>query len=224
MLPVSADGDALPQWRSVLYENRTLASAVTAAVTGTLVGYPFDSLKTRMQTHHYPSLLVCARRSIAEEGIAGLYRGLLPPLLTASGAKAMSFSVFEKTKQWLQRHDPHAACDPPLGLPNFQRATVGSVALTAAVAGCASGALIATLCSPLELVKVQMQLARLVEARSASALAGPGGAGSAPPEASLAHGKRAPPPRWSASNLSVLREIVRRRGVLGMCYGLNLHI
>ncbi|KAJ2126884.1 hypothetical protein IW136_006552, partial [Coemansia sp. RSA 678] len=77
-------------WKMTLYENRTLASAITAAVSGMLVGYPFDSLKTRMQTHHYPSLLACARRSIAEEGVRGLYRGLVPPLLTASAAKSLS--------------------------------------------------------------------------------------------------------------------------------------
>ncbi|KAJ2867511.1 hypothetical protein GGH94_000796 [Coemansia aciculifera] len=149
-------------WRMALYENRTLASAITAAVTGMLVGYPFDSLKTRMQTYHYPSLLACARKSIAEEGVRGLYRGLLPPLLTASAAKSLSFSVFEETKHWLRRHDPFATQQAPFGLANFQRKTVGSVALSAGVSGSISGAVIAVLCCPLELIKVQMQLARLL--------------------------------------------------------------
>ncbi|KAJ1804415.1 hypothetical protein LPJ56_006738, partial [Coemansia sp. RSA 2599] len=149
-------------WRVVLYENRTLASAVTAAVTGMLAGYPFDSLKTRMQTHDYPSLLACARRSIADEGIRGLYRGLLPPLITASAAKSMSFSVFERTKRWLRKHDPYRRSASPFGLPDFQRRTVGSVAVTAGVSGSVSGAVIAALCCPLELIKVQMQLANLL--------------------------------------------------------------
>ncbi|KAJ2782299.1 hypothetical protein GGI15_002956 [Coemansia interrupta] len=126
---------SLALWRVALYENRTLASAITAAVTGMLAGYPFDSLKTRMQTHYYPSLLACARRSIADEGIRGLYRGLLPPLVTASAAKSMSFSVFEQTKQWLLRHDPYKHKRNPLRLPDFQRKTVGSVALTAGISG-----------------------------------------------------------------------------------------
>ncbi|KAJ2130044.1 hypothetical protein GGF48_002172, partial [Coemansia sp. RSA 921] len=149
-------------WKMALYENRTLASAITAAVSGMLVGYPFDSLKTRMQTHHYPSLLACARRSIAEEGVRGLYRGLVPPLLTASAAKSLSFSVFEQIKLWLRNHDPYINGGSKLGMPNFQRTTVGSVALTAAVSGSISGAVIAALCCPLELVKVQMQLANLM--------------------------------------------------------------
>ncbi|KAJ2781029.1 hypothetical protein H4R18_003123 [Coemansia javaensis] len=226
---------AAAPWQALLYENRTLAAAITAAVTGMLVGYPFDSLKTRMQTHHYPSLLVCAQRSVAEEGLRGLYRGLLPPLLTASTAKSLSFSVFEQMKQWLKAHDPHhrarAPPPPPLGLPDFQRTTVASVALTAAVSGFAAGAVIAALCSPLELVKVQMQLAGLMAAGSAGADAVLRSAGRPPPidaapppqEATTAV-RRAAPPRWASSNLSVIREIIRRRGVLGMYYGLNLHI
>ncbi|KAI8320096.1 mitochondrial carrier, partial [Martensiomyces pterosporus] len=189
----------------LLYENRTLASAITAAVTGLLAGYPFDSLKTRMQTYHYPSLLTCARRSIAEEGIRGLYRGLVPPLLTTSAAKSMSFSVFEHTKQWLRRHDPYRSQKSSLGVPNFQRETVGSVALTAGLSGSVAGTVIAISCCPLELVKVQMQLASLLS----KDVAVDGGA---------------PPPAWAKSNLSVCREIVRRKGMFGLYSGLQLHI
>ncbi|KAJ2028490.1 hypothetical protein IWW57_002130 [Coemansia sp. S610] len=226
-------------WRMSLYENRTLASAITAAVTGMLVGYPFDSLKTRMQTYHYPSLLACARKSIAEEGVRGLYRGLLPPLLTASAAKSLSFSVFEETKHWLRRHDPYALQQGPLGLPNFQRKTVGSVALSAGVSGSISGAVIAILCCPLELIKVQMQLSRLLNrdlASSDATTASPKpvgalvstpagtlqGGGAAIATRQLRNAPAAPP--WATSNLSVLREIVRRRGPLGMYYGIGLHI
>ncbi|KAJ2442888.1 hypothetical protein GGF42_006810 [Coemansia sp. RSA 2424] len=223
-------------WRLALYENRTLAAAITAAVTGMLVGYPFDSLKTRMQTYHYPSLLACARKSIAEEGIRGLYRGLLPPLLTASAAKSLSFSVFEETKHWLRRHDPFARQPAPLGLPDFQRKTVGSVALTAGVSGSISGAVIAVLCCPLELIKVQMQLARLLnrDPTSSTATTKPVPALVSTPAGTLQGGgaaiatrqlRQAPAvPQWATSNLSVCREIVRRRGPLGIYYGIGLHI
>ncbi|KAJ2798658.1 hypothetical protein H4R20_004741 [Coemansia guatemalensis] len=217
-------------WRMFLYENRTLASAITAAVTGMVAGYPFDSLKTRMQTHHYPSLLACAQRSISEEGIRGLYRGLLPPLLTASAAKSLSFSLFEQTKQWLRRHDPCITRAP--ALPNFQRTTIASVALTAAISGGASGTVIALLCCPLELIKVQMQLANVMDLRPSSAIAVPrstaqptslGGNAMATVPLS-AQVRKAVPPSWAASNISVLREIIYRRGIAGAYYGLGLHI
>ncbi|KAI9468759.1 hypothetical protein LPJ78_003936 [Coemansia sp. RSA 989] len=223
--------NSLAQWRLILYENRTLASAITAAVTGMLVGYPFDSLKTRMQTHHYSSLLECARKSITDEGIYGLYRGLLPPLLTASAAKSLSFSVFEQMKQWLRQHDPYKQANSLFGLPNFQRTTIGSVALTAAVSGWASGAVIAALCCPLELIKVQMQLASLVNKNTDSLVAASktttgqaatiGGNALVKP---TCQNKRLASPHWARSNLSVFREIVRQRGFLGMYYGLGLHM
>ncbi|KAJ2079180.1 hypothetical protein H4R24_003955 [Coemansia sp. RSA 988] len=217
-------------WQMFLYENRTLASAITAAVTGMVAGYPFDSLKTRMQTHHYPSLLTCAQRSISEEGIRGLYRGLLPPLLTASAAKSLSFSLFEQTKQWLRIHDPCNALAS--SLPNFQRTTVASVALTAAISGGASGTVIALLCCPLELIKVQMQLANLMDLRPSSAIVLPKSTaqpislgGNAVATAPLsAQVRKAAPPSWATSNISVLREIVYRRGIAGAYYGLGLHI
>ncbi|KAJ2222491.1 hypothetical protein H4R99_007781 [Coemansia sp. RSA 1722] len=208
-------------WRMTLYENRTLASAVTAAVTGMLAGYPFDSLKTRMQTHHYPSLLACARRSIADEGLLGLYRGLLPPLITASAAKSMSFSVFERTKKWLRRHDPYKHSANPLGLPDFQRRTVGSVAVTAGFSGSISGAVIAALCCPLELIKVQMQLANLLNkdiGAAATATALP------PASNSGSWRQHRTGPRWAGSNLSVCREIIRHKGVFGLYYGIGLHV
>ncbi|KAJ2161318.1 hypothetical protein GGF46_001579 [Coemansia sp. RSA 552] len=221
------------RWQTVLYENRTLASAITAAVTGILVGYPFDSLKTRMQTHHYPSLLVCAQRSIGEEGVWGLYRGLLPPLLTASAAKSLSFSVFEKSKQGLRRHDPIYGNMSLAGLPNFQRTTVGSIALTAALSGSVAGSIIAVLCCPLELVKVQMQLANLLHKRHDAVTMTRAAASRPPPlsvssvgavPASPVQDRRAAPPRWASSNFSVFREIARQRGIHGIYYGLHLHI
>ncbi|KAJ2511330.1 hypothetical protein GGI11_005146 [Coemansia sp. RSA 2049] len=212
-------------WRLALYENRTLASAITAAIVGMLVGYPFDSLKTRMQTNHYPSILACAQRSIAEEGISGLYRGFLPPLLTASVAKSLSFSFFEKTKLWLQHHDPYADKKSVLRIPDFQRKTAGSIALTAGLSGAVSGAMIAALCCPLELVKVQMQLAKLLDKkRMPMALPlGPDSALKPRLKAGGAIGKdqfvsttlkpvkgAASAPSWARSNLSVIREIVLR--------------
>ncbi|KAJ1665729.1 hypothetical protein EV178_002984 [Coemansia sp. RSA 1646] len=227
-------------WRIALYENRTLASAITAAITGMLVGYPFDSLKTRMQTNHYPSLIVCARRSIAEEGFSGLYRGLLPPLLTASIAKSLSFSLFEKTKLWLRQNDPYMDKHSPLGMPDFQRKTAGSIAFTAGLSGAVSGTMIAALCCPLELVKVQMQLAKLLNKRrmiSSALCANPDitpqsnskGEGAIPrkqtPSITLEPAKGASSaPSWARSNLSVIREIIQRRGATGLYYGIGLHM
>ncbi|KAJ1931757.1 hypothetical protein EC988_009682, partial [Linderina pennispora] len=165
-----------------------------------------------MQTHHYPSLLTCLRKSLAEEGLLGLYRGFLPPLMTTSAAKSLSFSVFEGTKQWLRDHDPLRGMRSIV--PDFQRTTLGSVALTAALSGSVAGTTIAVMCCPLELVKIQMQLANLLKKEMEGAVKQTLGL----------TGKQSASPAWARSNLSVCREIFRQKGVLGLYSGLQLHI
>ncbi|KAJ2546716.1 hypothetical protein EV175_005497 [Coemansia sp. RSA 1933] len=100
-------------------------------------------------------------------------------------------------------------------MPDFQRKTTESIALTAGLSGAVSGTMIAALCCPLELVKVQMQLAKLLNKRYAAH----------PITAESAKGHHlASAPSWARSNYSVIREIVRRRGVAGLYYGIGLHM
>jgi solute carrier family 25 (mitochondrial carnitine/acylcarnitine transporter), member 20/29 len=58
--------------------NRTVVAASSAAVVGVAAGFPFDSIKTRMQTHHYDSMLQCVKSTYHEEGMRGFFRGKRP--------------------------------------------------------------------------------------------------------------------------------------------------
>ncbi|PVV00956.1 hypothetical protein BB560_004643, partial [Smittium megazygosporum] len=60
--------------KELLYNNRIWIAASSAAICGVVAGYPFDSIKTRMQTYQYSSLWSCLKDTIKEEGFAGLYR------------------------------------------------------------------------------------------------------------------------------------------------------
>ncbi|OMJ21254.1 putative mitochondrial carrier [Smittium culicis] len=53
-------------------------SATSAAVSGVVTGYPFDSIKTRMQAYHYSSIIRCTKITLREEGFFGLYRDPAP--------------------------------------------------------------------------------------------------------------------------------------------------
>ncbi|OMJ16139.1 putative mitochondrial carrier [Smittium culicis] len=53
-------------------------SATSAAVSGVVTGYPFDSIKTRMQAYHYSSIIRCTKITLREEGFFGLYRAPAP--------------------------------------------------------------------------------------------------------------------------------------------------
>ncbi|KAJ1964814.1 hypothetical protein GGI12_001182 [Dipsacomyces acuminosporus] len=160
----------------------------------------------------------------------------------------MSFSIFEQTKQWLRKHDPYRTQPSPLGLPNFQRETIGSVALAASISGSIAGAMIAVCCCPLELVKVQMQLANLLSKdvaaavaatntnanTNAAAVAAAAAATTAGANCSMestsrtssagGHKRKSAVPTWARSNLSVCKEIVLRKGVFGLYSGLQLHV
>ncbi|PVU89091.1 hypothetical protein BB561_005556 [Smittium simulii] len=126
-------------------------SAATAAICGVVTGYPFDSIKTRMQTYNYSSVWLCTKVTCTEEGLKGLYRGIMPPLFTITLTKSLSFSIYESTKSKIKSlYNP---LDP---------GSLGYIYMASTIAGGVSGAFIAMFTCPLELVKIQMQLSQLI--------------------------------------------------------------
>ncbi|OBZ83062.1 putative mitochondrial carrier C29A3.11c [Choanephora cucurbitarum] len=179
----------------LLQANRTIVAASSAAVTSVLAGFPFDSVKTRMQTHYYKSILDCVKVTYAEEGARGFFRGMIPPLVTVSIIKSVSFSIYEGTKGYLLQH-------------GSQFDNLNSVAKVASIGGGVSGAFIGILSCPLELVKIQRQLEQMmlksqIEAGHLSAS-----------EASLAQ---------SSTSWNAVRQIVKRKGIFGLWSGLGCH-
>ncbi|RKP37713.1 mitochondrial carrier domain-containing protein, partial [Dimargaris cristalligena] len=139
-------------------DHRTITAASAAAVCGVVAGFPFDTIKTRMQTHNYNSLIDCARITYRDEGIRGYFRGMIPPLITVSLVKSISFSTYENIKQTVIRA-PWCPIDST-HLPSYS--------LLCFLAGAASGGFLAFLSCPFELVKVQKQLEQLLSARPAT--------------------------------------------------------
>lgn len=67
--------------------------------------YPFDLVKTRMQLQRpgihkklgaYKSNFDCLERAFKNEGLRGLYRGLLPQLIGVAIGKALKLTVISK--------------------------------------------------------------------------------------------------------------------------------
>lgn len=77
--------------------------------------------------------------------------GIIPPLITVSIIKSVSFSVYEETKKFLRERSAL-----------FNGDSLMSVAAISTLGGAASGSFIATLSCPLELVKIQKQLEQLL--------------------------------------------------------------
>jgi len=74
------------------------AGAVQASLV-TVVGYPFDTVKVRMQSHTYRNAFECVRHTLAVEGVRGLYRGGTMPWLSHLVKRPVQFPVCEYLKR-----------------------------------------------------------------------------------------------------------------------------
>lgn len=116
-----------------------LAGSV-AGMAGNLVGQPWDTVKVRMQSSSSSATsFEHARRLVQEGGIRALYRGTVPPLLAAAPTNAATFGGYEAA----------------LKLMGVKKAGASPQQLY--FAGCAGGAAMSFVLTPLDLVKCKLQ-------------------------------------------------------------------
>ncbi|GBG25443.1 Mitochondrial 2-oxodicarboxylate carrier 2 [Hondaea fermentalgiana] len=113
-----------------------------AGVTEILVMYPTDVLKTRAQLATTSSSMLTVGRQIMEkQGIAGFYRGIIPPVLGEAPKRAWKFAANDFFKEQFQSRHPEGK------LTSQAAAAAGALAgMSEAVVNC-----------PVETVKVAMQ-------------------------------------------------------------------
>jgi len=130
-----------------------LVNGAVAGVVGTLVIFPIDMVKTRLQNQRvgadgrlpYKGGFDCFKKIIAKEGAPGLYRGLVPNLIGVTPEKAIKLAVNDITREKLASR---------LKVPVDQLPTSYGM-LAGATAGFCQ--VIAT--NPMEIVKIRMQVA-----------------------------------------------------------------
>mmetsp|Transcript_36852 Transcript_36852/g.59784 ORF Transcript_36852/g.59784 Transcript_36852/m.59784 type:complete len:313 (-) Transcript_36852:329-1267(-) len=137
---------------------REMMLGTLAGVGSTICSHPWDTLKVRMQLGGYqqqargsiaktmnsPTMVGLACDILRAEGMQGLFRGLLPPVLTAgikSGAMFWSKAVWCRVLQPFARYDPAERTD--------------YVVLT--VAGFLTGVTVSPLHTVSDLVKIRQQ-------------------------------------------------------------------
>ncbi|CAH0059286.1 unnamed protein product [Clonostachys solani] len=86
---------------------KLLAGAISGAVAQTCT-YPFDVLRRRFQIntmsglgYQYKSIFDAVRVIVSQEGIRGLYKGIVPNLLKVAPSMASSWLSFEMTRDFL---------------------------------------------------------------------------------------------------------------------------
>jgi len=89
-----------------------IKSFVSGGVGGmslVLVGHPLDTIKVRLQTsNEYTGMMDCFRKTVAKDGIFGLYRGMAAPLVSVSPIFAVYFWGFDLGKDiaaWFEKKE-----------------------------------------------------------------------------------------------------------------------
>lgn len=127
---------------------KSFLSGGFGGVCAVLVGHPFDLTKVRLQTAkkgEYSGTLDVVKKAIAKDGVRGLYRGMLPPLVGITPIFAVSFWGYDMGKRIVYAATPKRT-DPKLSLGEL------------AFAGFFSAVPTTLLAAPMERVKVLLQI------------------------------------------------------------------
>ncbi|KAG8348414.1 putative Mitochondrial carrier protein [Trypanosoma vivax] len=123
----------------------TLIAGIVSGVAGTVIEYPLDTLKVRLQTcgGRYSGYWNCARIVVREEGARALYNGVSMRFIGSAIEHAVIFSSYKWTLRAIGADELH---------PNMEQIAVGGI----------GGGVVSTLfITPLELVKCRMQVGKV---------------------------------------------------------------
>ena len=134
--------------QSVLYPARDIIAGTVGGAAGVIVGQPLDTVRIRLQQQptqgagvRYHGILSSLRKIAAEEGVRGLFKGMLSPLSALSVTNAVLFGVNGAVRQ----------------LPGAEGENAVLVGL---FGGAISGVVTSFITCPTELVKIRLQVAR----------------------------------------------------------------
>jgi solute carrier family 25 carnitine/acylcarnitine transporter 20/29 len=76
---------------------------LSAGIIGTVIGFPLDTIKTRMQTQSVSAGIISTGNSvIRKEGVLALYKGIIPPLISLSILNTLTFTSYSYLQSLLQ--------------------------------------------------------------------------------------------------------------------------
>lgn len=157
-----------------------------------------------MQATGYRNTWDCVTQTYKKEGVRGFFRGVVPPLLTISFLRAVSFTAYEHSKIYLLPPPTDAAASSAAtSSERTAHTTLKQLAVSCFAAGMVSGAFLGAIGVPLDMIKVQMQLARLRM-----------------PTDDLGLNKK----KKAETSFKMIHQIVKKQGILGLFYGAPIHI
>jgi len=135
-------------------------AGAAAGVVGTVLGFPLDAIKSRMQIHSSRSIGWVLRSIYAEEGVRSFYRGLASPLVALVLLNSMNFTLYSRFRDILGRRPepitpPITSSGPVIGVPT---AIFPAFDWRVVLAGAAVGPFAGMISTPFEYLKLQMQM------------------------------------------------------------------
>lgn len=184
---------------------RPAVMSYSASLLSTIVGYPLDSIKTRMQTHRFNGIYDCFKKTVAREGAQGLFRGLTAPLLSSSATKAIGVAVYTDVKPYAVRLEQltFGPLTVPAGSSKSFTALILAInnAPVSFLSGATSGVVCSAFACPFEFTKLFQQLYILMQS-----------------DLHL-NPRRMPTTTWQ-----VAKQIRRQEGIKGLFSGFRFHL
>ncbi|KAK1434110.1 hypothetical protein QVD17_11028 [Tagetes erecta] len=147
-------------------------------IAGIMAGYPLDSIRVRQQSSPTGSAFNILKNVAAKEGPLALYRGMAAPLASVTFQNAMVFQIYAILSR---SFDSCTSSNEP---PSYKGVALG---------GIGAGTLQSLMLSPIELIKIRLQLQTQIQNKQM---------------------ERGP--------LSVAKSIIRTEGWRGMYRGLTI--
>ncbi|KFY81639.1 hypothetical protein V500_11235 [Pseudogymnoascus sp. VKM F-4518 (FW-2643)] len=213
-------GSTVPPPKRFLKRYRTEIAASSSSVMSTILSFPLDSVKTRMQTYRYNSFIDCVHKTYQTEKIRGFFRGVTAPVASITFVRTVSMSVYQRSKYtysgWMKRNfgvDPMSRINTPGNYPSFSTlACVGA-------AGATAGSFITIVACPFELTKLSAQVSVLMAGKNiTSSLTDPTGTSNTASSNTIAASYQ------NKGTWSTAQHIVKTRGIGGLYSGFSLHL
>ncbi|KAM1077796.1 hypothetical protein ACFX2I_024937 [Malus domestica] len=134
--------DFWPEFLASSWGREFVAGGV-GGMAGVVSGYPLDTLRILQQNSHSASAFSILRNVVSAEGPVALYRGMTAPLAAVTFQNAIVFQVYSILSR---------TCDPSVSTkdpPSYKGVYLG---------GIGTGAIQSLILSPVELVKIRLQL------------------------------------------------------------------
>ncbi|XP_069932222.1 solute carrier family 25 member 48 isoform X5 [Oryctolagus cuniculus] len=130
------------------FQLEDFAAGWVGGAASVIVGYPLDTVKTRLQAGvGYRGTLHCIRTVYSRESVFGFFKGMSFPLASIAVYNSVVFGVFSNTQRLLGRHrcgEPEAS--PPRSLSDLLLASMVAGVVSVGLGG------------PVDLIKIRLQM------------------------------------------------------------------